>query len=154
MHEDYEQLLKLTPDEMAVQILAKRRLLSDQISFIIQGLEESVDQLQQKYDKVIPRYRRIMDQKKNTPKTTTESKTIADFDAIRKDLKEEKTQLEAAIRISNESEMAVKYWERRVSEGTGELDYDNPDLLRFSKAVKSGKMSRIGKKRKNRNKHQ
>ena len=38
MHEDYEQLLKLTPEEMAVQILEKRRLLADQISFIIQGL--------------------------------------------------------------------------------------------------------------------
>ena len=55
MHEDYEQLLKLTPEEMAVQILEKRRLLADQISFIIQGLEESVDQLQQKYDKITPK---------------------------------------------------------------------------------------------------
>ena len=145
MHEDYEQLLKLTPEEMAVQILEKRRLLADQISFIIQGLEESVDQLQQKYDKIAPKYRKNIDEKRK------DSNTISQFEIIRKELKEEKTQLEAAIRISKESERAVAYWSRRVKEGTGELDYDYPDLLRFSKAVRSGKMSRVGIKHQNRN---
>lgn len=140
MTEDYEQLLKLTPEEMAIQILEKRRLLADQISFIIQGLEESVDQLQQKYDKIAPKYRRILDERKN------DSKTISEFERIRKELKEEKTQLNAAIRISKESGNAVSYWTRRVEEGTGELDYDYPDLMRFAKAVKAGKMSRIGNK--------
>ena len=81
MHEDYEQLLKLTTEEMAVQILEKRRLLADQISFIIQGLEESVDQFQQKYDKIAPKYRKDLDQKK------TDSKTISEFEKIRKELK-------------------------------------------------------------------
>ena len=143
MHEDYEQLLKLTPEEMAVQILEKRRLLANQISFIIQGLEESVDQLQQKYDKIAPKYRKDLDQKK------TDSKTISEFEKIRKELKEEKVQLDAAIRISKESDDAVSYWTRRVDEGIGELDYDHPDLMRFSKAVSAGKMSRIGIKHQN-----
>jgi len=145
MTEDYEQLLKLTPDEMAIQILEKRRLLADQISFIIQGLEESVDQLQQKYDKIAPKYRRNLDEKKN------DSKTVSEFEKIRKELKEEKTQLNAAIRISKESDDAISYWTRRVEEGTGELDYDYPDLMRFSKAVSAGKMSRIGIKHQNKN---
>ena len=143
MTEDYEQLLKLTPEEMAIQILEKRRLLADQISFIIQGLEESVDQLQQKYDKITPKYRRNLDEKKN------DSKTVSEFEKIRKELKEEKTQLNAAIRISKESDDAISYWTRRVEEGTGELDYDHPDLMRFSKAVSTGKMSRIGIKHQN-----
>jgi len=145
MTEDYEQLLKLTPEEMAIQILEKRRLLADQISFIIQGLEESVDQLQQKYDKIAPKYRRNLDEKKN------DSKTVSEFEKIRKELKEEKTQLNAAIRISKESDDAISYWTRRVEEGTGELDYDYPDLMRFSKAVSEGKMSRIGIKHQNKN---
>ena len=145
MTEDYEQLLKLTPQEMAVQILEKRRLLADQISFIIQGLEESVDQLQQKYDKIAPKYRRNLDEKKN------DSKTVSEFEKIRKELKEEKTQLNAAIRISKESDDAISYWTRRVEEGTGELDYDYPDLMRFAKAVSAGKMSRIGIKHQNKN---
>ena len=145
MTEDYEQLLKLTPEEMAIQILEKRRLLADQISFIIQGLEESVDQLQQKYDKIAPKYRRNLDEKKN------DSKTVSQFEKIRKELKEEKTQLNAAIRISKESDDAISYWTRRVEEGTGELDYDYPDLMRFSKAVSAGKMSRIGIKHQNKN---
>ena len=145
MTEDYEQLLKLTPEEMAIQILEKRRLLADQISFIIQGLEESVDQLQQKYDKIAPKYRRNLDEKKN------DSKTVSEFEKIRKELKEEKTQLNAAIRISKESDDAISYWTRRVEEGTGELDYDYPDLMRFSKAVSTGKMSRIGIKHQNKN---
>jgi len=145
MTEDYEQLLKLTPEEMAIQILEKRRLLGDQISFIIQGLEESVDQLQQKYDKIAPKYRRNLDEKKN------DSKTVSEFEKIRKELKEEKTQLNAAIRISKESDDAISYWTRRVEEGTGELDYDHPDLMRFSKAVSTGKMSRIGIKHQNKN---
>lgn len=145
MTEDYEQLLKLTPEEMAIQILEKRRLLADQISFIIQGLEESVDQLQQKYDKIAPKYRRNLDEKKN------DSKTVSQFEKIRKELKEEKTQLNAAIRISKESDDAISYWTRRVEEGTGELDYDYPDLMRFSKAVSTGKMSRIGIKHQNKN---
>ncbi|MEC7142546.1 MAG: hypothetical protein VXW30_03070 [Candidatus Thermoplasmatota archaeon] len=143
MTEDYEQLLKLTPEEMAIQILEKRRLLADQISFIIQGLEESVDQLQQKYDKIAPKYRRNLDEKKN------DSKTVSQFEKIRKELKEEKTQLKASIRISKESDDAISYWTRRVEEGTGELDYDYPDLMRFSKAVSAGKMSRIGIKHQN-----
>ncbi|MEC8384637.1 MAG: hypothetical protein VX331_02600 [Candidatus Thermoplasmatota archaeon] len=145
MTEDYEQLLKLTPEEMAIQILEKRRLLADQISFIIQGLEESVDQLQQKYDKIAPKYRRNLDEKKN------DSKTVSQFEKIRKELKEEKTQLNASIRISKESDDAISYWTRRVEEGTGELDYDYPDLMRFSKAVSAGKMSRIGIKHQNKN---
>tara|TARA_B000000565_G_scaffold255592_1_gene236674 strand:+ start:2068 stop:2508 length:441 start_codon:yes stop_codon:yes gene_type:complete len=145
MTEDYEQLLKLTPEEMAIQILEKRRLLADQISFIIQGLEESVDQLQQKYDKIAPKYRRNLDEKKN------DSKTVSEFEKIRKELKEEKTQLNASIRISKESDDAISYWTRRVEEGTGELDYDYPDLMRFSKAVSAGKMSRIGIKHQNKN---
>lgn len=145
MTEDYEQLLKLTPEEMAIQILEKRRLLADQISFIIQGLEESVDQLQQKYDKIAPKYRRNLDEKKN------DSRTVSEFEKIRKELKEEKTQLNAAIRISKESDDAISYWTRRVEEGTGELDYDYPDLMRFSKAVSAGKMSRIGIKHQNKN---
>ncbi len=145
MTEDYEQLLKLTPEEMAIQILEKRRLLADQISFIIQGLEESVDQLQQRYDKIAPKYRRNLDEKKN------DSKTVSEFEKIRKELKEEKTQLNAAIRISKESDDAISYWTRRVEEGTGELDYDYPDLMRFSKAVSAGKMSRIGIKHQNKN---
>ena len=145
MTEDYEQLLKLTPEEMAIQILEKRRLLADQISFIIQGLEESVDQLQQKYDKIAPKYRRNLDEKKN------DSRTVSEFEKIRKELKEEKTQLNAAIRISKESDDAISYWTRRVEEGTGELDYDHPDLMRFSKAVSTGKMSRIGIKHQNKN---
>ena len=145
MTEDYEQLLKLTPEEMAIQILEKRRLLADQISFIIQGLEESVDQLQQKYDKIAPKYRRKLDEKKN------DSKTVSEFEKIRKELKEEKTQLNASIRISKESDDAISYWTRRVEEGTGELDYDYPDLMRFSKAVSAGKMSRIGIKHQNKN---
>ena len=37
---------------MAIQILEKTSS-RDQISFIIQGLEESVDQVQQKYDKML-----------------------------------------------------------------------------------------------------
>lgn len=145
MTEDYEQLLKLTPEEMAIQILEKRRLLADQISFIIQGLEESVDQLQQKYDKIAPKYRRNLDEKKN------DSRTVSEFEKIRKELKEEKTQLNASIRISKESDDAISYWTRRVEEGTGELDYDYPDLMRFSKAVSAGKMSRIGIKHQNKN---
>lgn len=145
MTEDYEQLLKLTPEEMAIQILEKRRLLADQISFIIQGLEESVDQLQQKYDKIAPKYRRNLDEKKN------DSKTVSEFEKIRKELKEEKTQLNASIRISKESDDAISYWTRRVEEGTGELDYDYPDLMRFAKAVSAGKMSRIGIKHQNKN---
>ena len=145
MTEDYEQLLKLTPEEMAIQILEKRRLLADQISFIIQGLEESVDQLQQKYDKIAPKYRRNLDEKKN------DSRTVSEFEKIRKELKEEKTQLNASIRISKESDDAISYWTRRVEEGTGELDYDHPDLMRFSKAVSTGKMSRIGIKHQNKN---
>ena len=145
MTEDYEQLLKLTPEEMAIQILEKRRLLADQISFIIQGLEESVDQLQQKYDKIAPKYRKNLDEKKN------DSKTVSEFEKIRKELKEEKTQLNASIRISKESDDAISYWTRRVEEGTGELDYDYPDLMRFAKAVSAGKMSRIGIKHQNKN---
>jgi len=149
MHEDYELLLKMTPEEMAVRILDKRRLLSDQISFIKQGLEESVDELQENHDKILVKYNVS---KKNVIKTEKTTKLKEEWDSIREELKEMKTQLKAAIRINDESEKAITYWARRVNEGTEELDYDNPDLLRYAKDVRSGKISRAGKKSKQKGK--
>ena len=149
MHEDYELLLKMTPEEMAVRILDKRRLLSDQISFIKQGLEESVDELQEKHDKILVKYNVS---KKNGINPEKTSKIKDEWDSLREELKEMKTQLKAAIRINDESEKAITYWARRVNEGTDELDYDNPDLLRYAKDVRSGKISREGKRSKQRGK--
>jgi len=149
MHEDYELLLKMTPEEMAVRILDKRRLLSDQISFIKQGLEESVDELQEKHDKILVKYNVS---KKNGINPEKTSKIKDEWDSLREELKEMKTQLKAAIRINDESEKAISYWARRVNEGTEELDYDNPDLLRYAKDVRSGKISREGKRSKQRGK--
>ena len=149
MHEDYELLLKMTPEEMAVRILDKRRLLSDQISFIKQGLEESVDELQEKHDKILVKYNVS---KKNGINPEKTSKIKDEWDSLREELKEMKTQLKAAIRINDESEKAISYWARRVNEGTEELDYDNPDLLRYAKDVRSGKISREGKRSKQKGK--
>jgi len=149
MHEDYELLLKMTPEEMAVRILDKRRLLSDQISFIKQGLEESVDELQEKHDKILVKYNVS---KKNGINPEKTSKIKDEWDSLREELKEMKTQLKAAIRINDESEKAISYWARRVNEGTEELDYDNPDLLRYAKDVRSGKISREGKRSKKKGK--
>ena len=149
MHEDYELLLKMTPEEMAVRILDKRRLLSDQISFIKQGLEESVDELQEKHDKILVKYNVS---KKNGINPEKTSKIKDEWDSLREELKEMKTQLKAAIRINDESEKAISYWARRVNEGTEELDYDNPDLLRYAKDVRSGKISREGKRTKKKDK--
>tara|TARA_B100000902_G_C27057039_1_gene787124 strand:+ start:201 stop:665 length:465 start_codon:yes stop_codon:yes gene_type:complete len=149
MHEDYELLLKMTPEEMAVRILDKRRLLSDQISFIKQGLEESVDELQEKHDKILVKYNVS---KKNGINPEKTSKIKDEWDSLREELKEMKTQLKAAIRINDESAKAISYWARRVNEGTEELDYDNPDLLRYAKDVRSGKISREGKRSKQKGK--
>jgi len=149
MHEDYELLLKMTPEEMAVRILDKRRLLSDQISFIKQGLEESVDELQEKHDKILVKYNVS---KKNGINPEKTAKIKEEWDSLREELKEMKTQLKAAIRINDESEKAITYWARRVNEGTEELDYDNPDLLRYAKDVRSGKISREGKRAKKKGK--
>ncbi len=142
MHEEYELLLNLTPEEMATQILAKRRLLADQISIIIPDLEESVERLQKEYDEIFPQYREIDNQKGRE-----NSQIISNFKTIREKLRNEKKSLEAAIRISKESDSAVAYWTKRVNGGVGELDSEHPDLLRFSKAVRSGEKSRAGIKK-------
>ena len=153
-------LLEITPEELVDRLLDKRRLLSDQITFIIQGLEESVDEFQSKYDKIAPKYRNMMerieekksnDDPKSNKKANELEKTAKplkdEFEAIRRDLKEAKSQLEAAIRIEKESERAVEYWTKRANEGTGHIDSDYPDLTRYAKQVRDGKMSRHGTRR-------
>ena len=56
-----DQLLEITPEELVGRLLDRRRLLADQLPFIIQGLEESVDEFQSKYDKLVPKYRNVME---------------------------------------------------------------------------------------------
>ena len=41
-----DELLDITPEELVGRLLDSRRLLADQLPFMIQGLEESVDEFQ------------------------------------------------------------------------------------------------------------
>ncbi len=264
-----DELLDITPEELVGRLLDRRRLLADQLPFIIQGLEESVDEFQGKYDKLAPKYRNAMEKLRIEKLERDEAHTLAkelrievfreqeelissgqminldpnwkrdkllkdlkevdekiqtsaldhieerkllakrreiikqndswlenrkianpevskylekrstmsklykkgeikhksyidqkektaplrkEFEAIRKDLKDSKGQLEAALRLQKESERAVEYWSRRANEGVGRLDSDHLDLMRFSNKVKSGGFSRAGIRRRKRNK--
>ena len=82
------------------------------------------------------------------------------FNQTRKDLRDAKTQLEAAGRLMAESEQAITYWTRRKEEGIGELKPDpmlkDPkfhinNLGEKAQSIRDGKTSSAGRRRKKRN---
>ncbi|CAI8187008.1 MAG: Uncharacterised protein [Methanobacteriota archaeon] len=82
------------------------------------------------------------------------------FNQTRKDLRDAKTQLEAAGRLMEESEQAISYWARRKENGIGEIEPDpmlkNPkfhihNLGEKAQRIREGNTSAAGRRRKKRN---
>ncbi|MFL2977996.1 MAG: hypothetical protein ACJZ59_02910 [Candidatus Thalassarchaeaceae archaeon] len=82
------------------------------------------------------------------------------FNQTRKDLRDAKTQLEAAGRLMEESEQAITYWARRKENGIGEIEPDpmlkNPkfyihNLGEKAQRIREGNTSAAGRRRKKRN---
>ena len=84
----------------------------------------------------------------------------AKFHQTRKDLRDAKTQLEAADTLMAESEQAIAYWTRRKEEGIGEIEPDpmlkNPkfhihNLGEKAQNIRDGMTSTAGRRRNKRN---
>jgi hypothetical protein len=57
-----EELVNVSPEEIIDLLLTRRRLLKDQLPYMIQGLEETRDQMQISYDALKPKYLVKMDE--------------------------------------------------------------------------------------------
>ena len=57
-----EELVNVSPEEIIHLLLTRRRLLQDQLPYMIQGLEETRDQMQISYDSLKPKYLAKMDE--------------------------------------------------------------------------------------------
>ena len=57
-----EELVNVSPEEIIDLLLTRRRLLQDQLPYMIQGLEETRDQMQISYDALKPKYLVKMDE--------------------------------------------------------------------------------------------
>ena len=70
---------------------------------------------------------------------------------IRNELKEIKRQLDRARELLSQSDKAISHWERRLSQGFGELDGGFSDLLAAQKKVSEGGDSSFARKKKVKN---
>ena len=57
-----EELVNVPPEGIIDLLLTRRRLLQDQLPYMIQGLEETRDQMQIAYDTLKPKYLKKMDE--------------------------------------------------------------------------------------------
>jgi len=72
---------------------------------------------------------------------------------LQMELREVKRQLDRARELLSQSDIAITHWERRLTEGFGDLGAGYPDLMKKKKALIDGKESSFAKQTRKKRQH-